>query len=144
MPGHNASCSSQKPSLEDPSWLKGSCTPQERLPGQVRCKKRNQIIGLKEDKVPEELPNINDVSAFWLHSSSRGRLPTRLLSVCASLPCFCLNSFSMWPPTCIVSLVVNFLPAFTVSASVINEVFTGGKDPGEKQLLASSRGWLGG
>ena len=26
MPGHNESFSSQKPSLGDPSWLKGACT----------------------------------------------------------------------------------------------------------------------
>ena len=138
--------------LQDPSWLSGSCTPQGwvpgRVPGQVRCRKRNQIIGLKEDKVPEELPNINDPTACLPNSSSLGGLPTPFLSACASLPCFYLNSFSVWSPTCccVVSLTVNFVPAFAVSASVINELFTEGKDPGEKQLLAGSPGrvwWLG-
>ena len=29
-----------------------------------------------------------------------------------------------------MSLIISFVPAFTVSASVINALFTGGKDPG--------------
>ena len=33
MLGHNESCSSQKPSLQGPSWLRGTCTPQGRVPG---------------------------------------------------------------------------------------------------------------
>ena len=38
----------------------GSVHTQGSVPGWVRCRKRNQIIGLKEDKDPEELPDIND------------------------------------------------------------------------------------
>ena len=34
--------------------------------------KRNQIIGLKEDRDPEELPYINDLAPFLLCSSSQG------------------------------------------------------------------------
>ena len=30
-----------------------------------------------------------------------------------------------------MSLIINFVPAFTVSASMINAFFTGGKDPGK-------------
>ena len=33
-----------------------------------------------------------------------------------------------------MSLVINFVPAFTVSASLINAFFTGGKDPGENSF----------
>ena len=41
-----------------------------------------------------------------------------------------LNHFFMCSPTCCVMfLIINFVPAFTVSASVINAFFTGGNDP---------------
>ena len=33
-----------------------------------------------------------------------------------------------------MSLITNFVPAFTVSASVINAFFTGGKDPGKNSF----------
>ena len=42
-----------------------------------------------------------------------------------------------------MSLIIKFVPAFTVSASVINAFFTGGKDAGKK-CLASSACWSGG
>ena len=38
-PGHSESCFSQKPSLRDPSWLRGVCIPQERALVQVWKKK---------------------------------------------------------------------------------------------------------
>ena len=47
------------------------CT-QGSVPVQVTCEKRNRIIGLKEDKDPEELPCINDLTPSLLHSSSQG------------------------------------------------------------------------
>ena len=64
------------------------------------------------------------------------RLPWSLsLWVCISV---CLvsvltkkNYFSVCSPTRAMSLIINFVPTFTVSASVINAFFTGGKDPGE-------------
>ena len=68
MPGRNESCSSQKPSLRDPSWLRGAWAPQGRVPGKVRCGKRNQIIGLEEDNNLEELTYINDLTASLLCS----------------------------------------------------------------------------
>ena len=39
------------------SW--GVCGPQGRVPGWVGCGQRNQILGWKEDKDPEELTYIN-------------------------------------------------------------------------------------
>ena len=41
----------------------------------------------------------------------------------------------MCSPTCAMSLMTNFVTAFTVSASVRNAFFTGGKDQGK---IASS------
>ena len=39
----------------------------------------------------------------------------------------------MFFPTCCcaMSLIIKFVPAFTVSASMVNAFFTGGKDPGK-------------
>ena len=44
-----------------------------------------------------------------------------------------------------MSLIINFVPAFTASASAINAFFTGGKDPGENSfyLLTLLVWWLG-
>ena len=44
------------------------------------------------------------------------------------------NCFSLGSPTCCcaMSLGINFVPAFTVFASMINAFFTGEKDPGKK------------
>ena len=52
----------------------------------------------------------------------------------------------MCSPTCCCAMspIINFVPAFTVSASVINAFFTEGKDAGKKQFLASSACWSGG
>ena len=126
-PGHNESCSSQKPSFRDPSWLRGYMCTQGNVPLQVRCEKRNWIIGLKEDKDPEELPYINDLTASLPCSSSLGGVHTLPLWLCV-----CLASVSGCSPSCscAVSLITNFVPAFTVSATMINEFFTGGKDSG--------------
>ena len=85
MPGHNESCSSQKPSLWDPSWLRGECAPRGGSQGRSGGK-RNQIIGLKKDKDPEELPYINDLTASLLRSPSLAADNHTL-----SLPCFYLN-----------------------------------------------------
>ena len=62
-----------------------SCTRMlGRVLGQVRCGKRNQIIGLKEDKDPEELTYMSDISGSLLCSSSRGVSHTLSLWVCIS------------------------------------------------------------
>jgi len=61
-----------------------------RVLGQVRCGKRNQTIGQREDKDPEELPYINDLIASLLHSSSLGRMP---------------QPFSLGVPVCLASVL---------------------------------------
>ena len=54
MPGHNESCFSQKASLRDPSWLRDVCMNAGECPREVRCGKRNQMIGLKEGKIQKD------------------------------------------------------------------------------------------
>ncbi|CAM9637074.1 unnamed protein product, partial [Rangifer tarandus platyrhynchus] len=46
MLGHNESCSSQKPSLQDPSWLRGACAP-------GGCPRVGQVWKKKPDTWPE-------------------------------------------------------------------------------------------
>ena len=53
----------------------GCMHTQGRFPGWVRYGKRDQIIGLKEDKDPEELTCINNFTASLLHSYSLGSCP---------------------------------------------------------------------
>ena len=51
------------------------------------------------------------------------------------LSCFYFNRFPLYSPTSyVVSLIIHFEPACTVSASVINVFFTGGRDPLENSL----------
>ena len=69
IPGHNESCSSQKPSLQDPSWLRG-CVP---TPG---TRQLWRIIALKE----KALSYINDLATSLLCSTSLGGTPTLFLS----------------------------------------------------------------
>ena len=40
-----------------------------------------------------------------------------------------LSHFFMCSPTCAMFLIIKSVPAFTLSASVINALFTGGNDP---------------
>ena len=40
--GHNESCSSQKPSLQDPSWLRGACTPRGGSQGRSGVEKETR------------------------------------------------------------------------------------------------------
>ena len=42
LPGHNESCSSQKPSLQDPSWLRGVCTPRGGSQGRSGVEKETR------------------------------------------------------------------------------------------------------
>ena len=96
--------------------------------------KKNQIIGLKEDKDQEELTYINDNCLFSVLLLTGG-MPTSFLFKCASLPCFYLNKpfLCILSPTCCYAmyLIINLVPAFTSSASMINVFFTGGRDPGK-------------
>ena len=66
-------------------------TPGKSAGAGVRCGKRNQIVGLKEDRHLEELTYVNDSLASFLRSSSLEGAPTPFLSGCAPLPCRSLS-----------------------------------------------------
>ena len=96
--------------------------------------KKNQIIGLKEDKDPEELTYITDLATSLLPSSSLGHTHALPVRVCipALLLSHLISCFSVRSSTCCtLSLIINSVPAFVVSAFVINAFFTGSKDPGK-------------
>ena len=104
----------------------------------MRCGKRNQTLGLKEDKDPQELTYKNDLTASLLCSSSLAGMPIPFLSGCASLPCFCINKLFFYVLShllCALSLIINLVSAFTVSASMIDAFFAGSKDPGKNSFL---------
>ena len=73
-PGHNESCSFQKP---DPSWLRGACSPREGS-------SVGQVIDLKEGKNLEELTYINDICLFTVLLLTREGTHTLSLWVCIS------------------------------------------------------------
>ena len=114
-------------------WLRGYVHIQWRIPGQVKCGKRNQITGLTKDKDQEKLTYINDLTTSSRHSSSLRRCPhtfspgvhlylpsvltKQTISLCALL-------------FVVLSLVINFVSAFIVYVSMINTFFTGEKDSG--------------
>ena len=91
------------------------------------------MTGSTKDKDQEELTYINDLTTSLLHSSSLRRCPRtfspgmhlylasvltkQTISLCALL-------------FVVLSLVINFVSVFTVSASMINTFFTGEKDSG--------------
>ena len=102
---------------------------------------RKVELWLKENKNQEELTYISDLTTSLLHYP---HLFSRGVHLC--LASVLTNCFSLGSPTCCcaMSLGINFVPAFTVFASMINAFFTGEKDPGKKQLLASSPCWFGG
>ena len=117
------------------SWLRGVSTANGDSQG--RSGVLNQIIGLKEDKDPEELTYMSDISGSLLCCSSRGVSPRPFSpGVHLCLASVLTNHFSLCWPTCCcaVSLIINFAPTFMVSASVINVFFTGGKDPGKNRF----------
>ena len=58
IPGHNESCSSQKASLRDQSWLKGTCTPQGRVLRQINEGKT------KKDDLPEGRQRLRKLLPF--------------------------------------------------------------------------------
>ena len=94
--------------------------------GQVRKKKPDNWP--KEGKDPEELPHVNDLSASLLLVTGA----THTLSLqCASLPCFCLNHFSVSSPAGAVSLIINFIPVFTVFTFLRNAFISRDKSQGE-------------
>ena len=101
----------------------------------------------KVNKYPEELPCVNDLTASLLPSSSLGGMPTPFLFGCVFLPCSCLNCFSVCSPTCCgaVSLIINFVPAFTVLVSMRNEFLSGGKSQGKfaSNIYCLLIWWLG-
>ena len=62
MPGHDESRSSQQPSLQAPSWLRGARTPQGRVLRQINHGGQSKVIGLREDKEPECYSFIKDLT----------------------------------------------------------------------------------
>ena len=116
----------------------GVCAPQGRIPGFVRCGKRNQIIGLKKDKGPEELTHINNLTTSLLGSSSLGGCPHPLslgVDLCfASISTKQIVSLCALPHVVVLCLIINFVPAFTVSASIINAFFTRCKGLGKNSF----------
>ena len=84
----------------------------------------------------EELPCVNDVSAY-LVSASLGRIPFLWLCISALL-LFYLNCFSVCSPTCsTMSLITNFVPGFIVFASLKHLAFKQGARVRAILLLAS-------
>ena len=92
-----------------------------------------------EDKDPEELPYINDLTTSFLGSSSLGGTPTLFLSPRVCISALLLSHLNK-PRLSVLSHLLfcfasnNFVPAFMVFASVINVVFTRGKNPGENSF----------
>ena len=135
MLGHNESCSTQKPSLQDPS-----------LSPQGRVSRVGQVWKRKTDDWPEGRPRPGRTALYkWLNSLLRGNAHTLSLQLCISA--FLLSQLNFLYVLSrllfdAISLIINFVHAFTVSASVINAFFTGCKDPGENYLLASSPCWF--
>ena len=101
--------------------------------------KRNQIFDLMEDKYPEELPYINDLTTSFLGSSLPGGTPTLFLSPWVCIPALLLSHLNK-PLLSVLSHLLfcfasnNFVPAFMDFASVINAFFTRGKNPGENSF----------
>lgn len=108
---------------------------QEKIPKQVSCGKRNPDNGPEERQRPGRTALCKRIDRLFTRSSL-GRARRPFLSGCAPLPRFCLNSFSLCSPTCCaISLMINFIPAFTVAASVTNAFSLRAKIPGK---IASS------
>lgn len=100
-------------------------------PRVVSVEQRNWIISLKENKDLEEMPHVNDLTISFLCSSSLGGTPTPSLSFYLNKPLLHVLS-----PLVILFMSQKIIPEFTcVSISVINTLFTVGKDPGK---MASS------
>ena len=81
-----------------------------------------------------------------LLSSSLERMPIPFLSGCVSLPCFWAkkNFFVCSPQSCAMSLIINFVPAFTVFTSLKHSCFQTRARAKITLLLASSSWWTGG
>ena len=109
--------------------------------GQMWKKKPDNWSKVKKDL--EELPSVNDFSAYFLLFT---REDTLFLWLCTSaLLLFCLNCFSVRSPTCCtVSLTINFVPVLAVFASLRNTAGVGGGWARARGilLLASSPGGL--
>ena len=134
IPDHSESYSSQKPSLWGPSWLRGVCM------NTGECPRLGHMWKKKPGNWPEWRQNSRRTALYkWLYCLLTVLLLTRYdihtlsLQECISaLLLSQLNYFFMWSPTCAMFLMINFVSAFTVSASVINAFFTGGNDPWKK------------
>ena len=118
---------SHRPLGWNASWKKVAQTCGEGpRAGQVWKKKPDKWPKVNKD--PEELPYISDLTAPLLHSSSLGGTPTPFLCPASVLT----NSFSVCSPTCCsaMSLIINFVPVFTVFASVRNAFSLGARARG--------------
>ena len=90
------------------------------------------MVGQVEDKDPKGLPCMKHL--FTLLLLIREDTHTLSLQVCISAS-LCLKktvSLCVLPAVVVLSLIINFVPAFIVSASVNNACFTGDKAPGKK------------
>ena len=119
------SCSSQKPSLRDPSCSGASVHPGE-------APRVGQVWEKKPGNWPEgrQTPRRTALSdcASSLRSPSLGGVPT----ACPCLASVLTHYFSMCSPICccLVSLMMDLTPAFTVSASMENHFSLGAKTLG--------------
>ena len=111
-----------------------------------------QVWKMKTDDWPEGRQRPGRTALYkWLNSLfaapllTRGNAHTLSLQLCISafllsqLNFLYVLSYFLFDA---VSLIINFVPTFTVSASVINAFFTGCKDSGENYLPASSPCWF--
>ena len=134
-PGHNDSCSSHS-TLR--SILAEQCVrTQGKGPRVGQVWKKESDIGLKVNKDLEELTYVNNLTASLPHSSSLRGTPTPSLGVHLCLASVLTEqTTSVCSPhtCCALSLTINFVPAFVVSASVINAFFTEAKEPGKNSL----------
>ena len=119
----------------------GCMHTQGRFPGWVRYGKRNQIIGLEEDKNPEELTHINNLTASLVNSYSLGPSSfSQGVHLClASISSIqtispCVLPLVLSKSVNISSLIRNCILSFTVSASVIKAFSTGDKGPGKNSF----------
>ena len=71
MPGRNVSCSSQKPSLRDPSWLRRVCSPRGS-PGRSGVEKETSNW-LKGDKALEDPTDLSAWPPLLAPGGARAR-----------------------------------------------------------------------
>ena len=115
------------------STLAEGCVPiQGRVPAYIRCRERNQINWPERRQRPGRADLCKRLTVSLLRSSSLvGNLHSSSPGVHLHLASVLTQHFSMCSLTCCcaVPLVISFVPAFIVSASMIDALFTGGTHP---------------